>query len=796
MSDCRPKRFSLIPLLSLLALLWIVSAGARPALAGNDFRVVQVVWGTPDSPVSVGPNMGNQKLTVTLQYLGLSEITVIGSYVELPWWLGFTNSTGGCEAWAYTCVQAKRGSLITFQYVVNVGDVPLGTYDAYLYLIYFNGTELQSHCQPISLEVRGNVEFEVNGSPLELAPGRVNHVCLTLTNRGSGDASSVKASVSPPQQVGLISGQKVELGDVSSGKSVTFTVSLYVPPSLSGSSMPLTVQVSYLDPYGHARTSAHTVYFLVSQPQPASLALSLDPSQIVAGCRSTLRVSVTNTGSMSVDHLTITLTSQQLTFIDFDGKWYVGSVEPGATKAISVTVYAVSSGTAHITATLSYVDPSGSSRSETRVLGVILQAGPPELPELSVSVSPQQLVSSRENVLTLSVANTGRVALSGVTLSLTPPSQVVFRGFDGKVYLGDLLPQEARTLKLVAYVASTASGLVQVPITISYVDPSGASRSESRVLGFTLLAPPSPSISIEVSTRTLVAGSINNLTLTIANNNEYSMRSSSLVISFSGASAPTMLTPNNVFLGSIGAGDKVSVPISLYVPASSGDSINMVATISYYDEGDAYAQYSQSLGLLVLSPPDVRVTNYVVLPQTVSPGQPFSITLTLTNLGIGPAYNVYASIRASRFFTPITGAQVYVGNLQSGSSTTITFSFMAANITTPTTIQTPPRNVTTPTRDATPPFGSPRIDTTTPDFGSFTVDIALTYQDNLRFSRTLDIAIPIRVSTQAVGGVQTTREAQGTLGPFNIISLSAMVVALVAVVASLIAWRRRRGRRF
>jgi len=797
MSKHRQMGLSLVLLLSLLALSSIAGSGVRPVLADSEFRAVQVVWGTPDNPVSVGPKAGNQKLTATLQYLGSSNITVIGSYIELPWWLGLTNATGGCEAWAYTYTQVKRGSLMTFQYIVNIGDVSLGSYDAYLYVIYINGTEEQSCCLPISLEIKGNVEFEVKGSPLELAPGKINDVRITLTNKGSGHASSVRASVPPPSQVGLISGQSVELGDLSSGQSATFTLSLYVPSSLSGFSFPLTVQISYVDPYGYARTSAYTIYFLAPQlqPQPVSLALSLSPSQITAGRTSTLTISVTNTGSTNVDSLAITLTPQQLTFIGFDGKWYVGSLEPGTTKAINVTVYALSSGAAQITAVLSYIDSLGGSRSETRVLGVILQSEQPELPELTIYASPQQLVCGRENALTISVTNVGSVALSYVTLSLTPPSQLVFRDLDGKVYLGDLAPQETKTVKLTAYVSPTSSGLVQVPLTISYVDPYGNSRSESRALGFTLLTPPSPSISIEVSARTLVAGSINNLTLTITNNNEYAMRSCSLVISFSGGSALAMLTPNNVFLGSVKAGDKVSVPISLYVPASSGDFVNMVATISYYDEGNAYAQYSQSLGLLVLSPPDVRVTNYVVLPQTVSPGQPFSITLTLTNLGIGPAYNVYASIRASESFTPITGTQVYVGNLQSGSSTTITFSFMATNVTAPTTIQRPPTNVSIP-RNATFPFG-PRSNVTIPGLDGFTVNIALTYQDNLRFSHTLDIAIPVRVSTQTVGGAQATKgtEAQGVLGPFNVISLSAIGAALVAIVALLIVWRRRRGRR-
>ena len=122
---------------------------------------------------------------------------------------------------------------------------------------------------------------------------------------------------------------------------------------------------------------------------------------------------------------------------------------------------------------------------------------------------------------------------------------------------------------------------------------------------------------------------------------------------------------------------------------------------------------------------------------------------------------------------------------------------MASNITAPTTIQRPPSNVSIPRRNATFPFGGQRPNVTIPGLGNLTVDVTLTYQDNLRFSRTLDIAIPIRVSAQAVGGAQATRgtEAQGVLGPFNVISLSAIGAALVAIVASLIVWRRRRGRR-
>jgi hypothetical protein len=37
---------------------------------GDQFEVVSVAWGTPTSPICVGPGMQTQMLTVTLRYNG------------------------------------------------------------------------------------------------------------------------------------------------------------------------------------------------------------------------------------------------------------------------------------------------------------------------------------------------------------------------------------------------------------------------------------------------------------------------------------------------------------------------------------------------------------------------------------------------------------------------------------------------------------------------------------------------------------------------------------------------------
>lgn len=878
------KRSIVSSLIFSLLLLSVISITTQPVRASSNFIITQVIWGTPSNPVSVGPNMGNQILTVILQYLGFSQITGIRSYIELP--VGFTNTTGGNQTWAYV-QSASPGSLITLQYTINVGNVSLGTYYTNLYVLYSSLTESYQ----IRLDVKGNVEFEARSTLLELTPGIINNVSLTLINKGSGNASAVTVSIIPPQQVGLISSQNLKLGNIPSRDSASFNVSLYIPASLSGTSVPLTLQMNYIDPYGYTRVSTQTVYFLVLLQQPVSLILNLSPYQITSGSKSTLMLSITNTGLTSVNYLTITLTSPQLTFINFDGKWYIGKLNPGNTKSINITIYTASSssGAAQITASLSYVDSSGTSRTETRTLGIILLQ--PELTTFMISVTPQQLISGKDNVLTLNLTNTGNVTMYSTTLTFTPPSQIIFRGFDGKLYIGDLNPKESITINLTTYITSSSTGVIQIPIAISYIDSSGVSRSESRVLGFTLLTstrafnihlsiepqkliggisnellltvtnvgsdllrnisitinpssqialigfdgkwyvgtlkinenkslkftvypnpaqstylaqinavinyidPSGASISestqlsiiiipnigitnpsISIDKRTFKAGSVNNLTLTIINNNVYTMRSVTLVISFSGDSIPTMLTPNNIFIDSIRAKSEVSVPVSVYIPASSGDTMNMVVTVNYYNEEGTLIQYSQSLGLLVLSPSDLRMTNYVILPQPVILGQPFSITLTLTNLGIGPAYNVYASVMHNKYFTSITGNQVYIGNIQSGSSSTITFSFMSTNVTIPITDTT--------TRTRIPPFISS---------GNFTVTIALTYQDNLRYTHTLDIMLPIKVSTSIVSRTQTTGASQSIL-ELNFTNLAVIgVIILVVIIITLVIRGRRKN---
>ncbi len=384
------------------------------------------------------------------------------------------------------------------------------------------------------------------------------------------------------------------------------------------------------------------------------------------------------------------------------------------------------------------------------------------------------------NELLLTITNVGDSLLRNVSVTINPSSQIALIGFDGKWYVGTLKFNESKVLKFTVYPSSLQSTyLAQLNMVVNYVNSYGTIVSENVPLSIIII--PNTGIigpSISISTRILKAGSVNNLTLAIINNSTDTMKSATLTISFSGG-APTILTPNNIFIGSIKSRDEISIPISIYMPATSLDTINMIVAISYYNEQGTSMQYSQSLGLLILSPSDLRLTNYVILPQPVILGQPFSITLTLTNMGIGPANNVYASVLSNRYFTLVTGNQVYVGSLQSGASSTITFSFMSTNV-------TMPRNVTF-TRTFTGEINRTRF----PALGNFTVVIILTYQDNLQYTHRLNITIPIRVTESATTGTQ--RSVPSTASGLNYTILTIIGVIILAIIIMVFVIRRRRN---
>ncbi|MEM0501008.1 MAG: CARDB domain-containing protein, partial [Ignisphaera sp.] len=180
--------------------------------------------------------------------------------------------------------------------------------------------------------------------------------------------------------------------------------------------------------------------------------------------------------------------------------------------------------------------------------------------------------------------------------------------------------------------------------------------------------------------------------------------------------------------------------------------------------------------------------SYAVLPQTISPGQTFSVSLTLANTGLGSAYNVTVRALPSHIYTPLLGAETLIGEIAKGGSTTVTFSFRLSTTVNATALR--PANITrTRTIELPPTVTRTGIGMPSPQAMSLpSISIWITYMDNVGKQYNTTLSIPLTIAAGAPTTVTHTAIQSPTI---NTALLAIALPVGLALIYLIIRLRRR-----
>jgi hypothetical protein len=249
-------------------------------------------------------------------------------------------------------------------------------------------------------------------------------------------------------------------------------------------------------------------------------------------------------------------------------------------------------------------------------------------------------------------------------------------------------------------------------MAISYLDSNSVQRSDSRSFGLTIeVTPTSSPLAIELKPESLVSGTVNNQTLTLRNTGLTRLETVSASFSFPG-SAATLLEPDIYQTTAIAPGKSVIVGVRAYVSSAAAASVVLQVSLKYYDERQVLTQETRSLGLLSRGVIDLKLVDYSVIPDTPYPGQIFSLTATLTNMGTITASAVTATPNLTSAFTIFGANSVFVGDVLVDNPVTFTLSLQVSNETAP---------------------------------GPSDIVVELSFLDNLRSSLSVNEVIPVSV---------------------------------------------------
>ncbi|MEM2755646.1 MAG: hypothetical protein QW563_07775, partial [Candidatus Methanomethylicia archaeon] len=629
-----------------------------------------VVWGSLDSPIEVAPGDLNVPVTITLQYTGTNPLTAIEAYIFLPG--GFTSTNGEKVIKVFSTVPGGR--IIQLQFSLNLDSkIKLGDYAIAMIINGISGSSIiHTESLTFTLPVKGKVSIDFIPNPYNIKPGQINTVNITLRNSGACKALKLSISFSS-SQASIINQTVFDFEELNPNSTKNLVVHLYVSSTFSSTPIYLTASIKYVNEYSYTM-------MLIKQIQ----------------------------------------------------------------------MYVVR----------------------------------PLIPLLTINTSRGELQSGTINIIDLSVKNNGAEAVYDIILTVSTPGGIGLIGSDGKWSLGTIEPGRFKTLNLTLYIPPyQSSSTMQITFSLSYYDSTNNFKTESRTLSF-LIAPliqKSP-LTIQVTPSEIYTGITNNVTLRITNNALYDLKN--LKITLSSSQAILLDTDNIWSIEKLPSGKYLDISLKLYPQSATITSIQLALSISYYDELNILNQEARSINLLARGLVDLKVTNIAIAPETVVLGQPFSVSVTITNTGTITASGVSATIEQEPWFRIVGRQTVFIGDIQVNVPTSFTMSFIALNITQPTAART--ISITQRPINMTRPFnitGSSRSIQPT-------IKVTLSYMDNLRTRHTQTLEIPITYSTTTMQTYTTRQQTQTTGFPISNVLVLAVAVGISFMVGYLIARRR------
>ncbi len=469
-----------------------------------------------------------------------------------------------------------------------------------------------------------------------------------------------------------------------------------------------------------------------------NFSLLSDRQILVAGAENTIEFTLSNLGNTTANEVIASasigtsLTGGNLMMITGgDGRFNLSALEPGEAKSFNMTVYVSPSAAGQILQISFSISYRGDSvtTTTTRSVGFSVANRDLESAILVPRISPNEFKPGQNNTAYLVIQNTGMrearnvtvvlghpggagtsqltggaslfTALTPTTTSVQGSSQFIIYDSVGHWVIDALGANGTATIPVTIYaLASTAGSVFLFPVQFAYSD-GFTYVQETRYAGIRVIAAPSEitSFSVSLSAQEVIAGRTNQLELTIKNIGSGPVSGTVLGIGFSGSQASSLTGTGSVsipqsstfvligsdgtwVLGDLAPGQEARVNVSVYVPPSSAGSVATLSTSLFYtDSLQRSRQETKQAGILVKGQVDLIVLETSTFPQNISSGKPFSLSVTMINLGTSPAKSAILTPSGSEEFRPVASDRIFIGDIAVDVPSSFTISLVGDNLT-------------------------------------------------------------------------------------------------------------------
>ena len=409
--------------------------------------------------------------------------------------------------------------------------------------------------------------------------------------------------------------------------------------------------------------------------------------------------------------------------------------------------------------TATYGDAYSNTKTVSASLGFVVKVKSYNAAIFKLSSSTNHLTPGSTTPITFTFENDGQTVASNISLELSAQPPITLLNTDGSINIGTLNPNQNNEISILVYVSPSASNAASISFIFSYHDPSGTVKSDSRTLSFLLNTTSNVSpITLNVQPTTLVAGKVNNMTITISNKGTAQLKSVSMTFVFA-SSQITWLQPDIFQIDQLAPGKSAQTTAKVYASSSTTASTQLQISIKYYDSNGILNQEVRSFGILSQGLIDLEVVSSTVIPTEPAIGEIFSATVTINNLGTISATSVTAVPQLPQGLRVFGSTSVFIGTMPTDTPTTFTLSLQAGNDTKP---------------------------------GSYQLPVKLTYFDNLRNPLSTTIYLNVNIVQQTTTTTTRTSGFSGTgIGLFSI-ALFIVIAVIMLGIGYLVGKRTRK----
>lgn len=410
--------------------------------------------------LSEGPNSNGVSFQLSLIYTGPVDIQSYSVELLLP--KGITNVTGGNTIYYFGgLLQPESEVFIPIN--ININNVSLGSYSIPVKIVW-NAIEGEGSVVSIvqylsfSLTLLGSSNIQVVPSVSLLYAGTVNNISLNIRNTGNGNIYNL--SITPLTSVSILNTlPKIPL--LKPNQSVSVPLEIYVPSSLEGGSIQLSITIDYLNSIYQQSQYQGQIGFYVTQIAPSNpIIVSLNETQIIPGEFNGDDIILVNTLNETLHNISVILTSPlYLNTTLFN----IPTLKPNSQYNIPITLLSQNSGIYSISVSITFYQENIQRQEELSIPIYVEQTNSPSIPIL-ISLNTSTILEGQTQYLDLEISNILNEPLYNVTVSLSTQGQIYLNNTN--IIIPFLKPLQ--TLEFPIQVYTSTSGIVSLQATITY----------------------------------------------------------------------------------------------------------------------------------------------------------------------------------------------------------------------------------------------------------------------------------------------------------------------------------------